>query len=120
MSATITANNGAGSTTPHFITLPYETAHTSRSVVHDLLGGGLAVSLVAPRPRSGELALLYVDEATANACRLLHLEESTFTLVESSRATVNMTYVVNGDLRVRLDMDGHAWVVTVGYQEVSP
>jgi hypothetical protein len=119
MSATITANNGAGSTTPHFITLPYETGHQSRSVVHDLLGGGLAVSLVTPRPRSGELQLLYVDEATANAGRLLHLQETTFTLTETSRATVNMTYVVDGEVRVTLDTDGHAWVVSIGYQEVT-
>lgn len=118
--ATITANNGAGSTTPHFITLPYDTANQSRSVVHDLIGGGIAVSLVTPRPRTGELALLYTDEASANAARLLHLQGTTFTLAEGSTPTVNMTYVVSGDLRVGLGMDGHGWIVTVGYQEVTP
>ena len=119
MSATITASNGAGSTVPHFITLPYDTGHQSRSVVHDLIGGGIAVSVVAPRPRSGELVLLYTDEGTANSARLLHLHETTFTLTETSTPTANMTYVVDGEVRVSLGVDGHAWMVSIGYQEVA-
>lgn len=119
MSATISAGNGAGTTTPHFITLPYETAWDSRNIVHDLIGGGIAVSLVGPRPRSGALDLLYLTEADAFAGARLHQERTTFTLVETDRASVSMTYVVSERVRVVLDVDGHAWVVTVGYQEVS-
>jgi hypothetical protein len=95
MSATITANNGAGTTTPHFITVPFETSWQSRNVVHDLIGGGLAVSLVEPRPRAGGLELLYLSEASAFAASALHQQESTFTLVESDRVYFTMTYVVD-------------------------
>jgi hypothetical protein len=118
MSATITANNGAGSTTPHFITVPFETSWASRNVVHDLIGGGLAVSLVEPRPRAGQLELLYLSEAAAFAATSLHQQESTFTLVESDRVYFTMTYVVDGAVTVHLDTDTHGWIVRVGYQEV--
>lgn len=121
MTATITASNGAGTTHPITVLSPYETARSSRNVIHDLIGGGIAVSLVGPRPRAGELALLYSTEADAHACVQLHGSETTFTLTETDRPTVSMSYVVDGDVTIALD-EGTLdhWVVTIGYQEVTP
>jgi hypothetical protein len=100
---------------------PWETAWRGRNIVHDLIGGGIAVSLVRPRPRAGSMVLLYDTETDAFAAAALHLEETTFVLTESDPASVSMTYVVDGDLRVSLDESSlRAWLVTVGYQEVSP
>jgi hypothetical protein len=31
-----------------------------------------------------------------------------------------MVYVVDGSVTVVLDGDAHTWIVTIGYQEVSP
>lgn len=121
MSATISAGNGAGTTSPLTILSPWETAWRSRNVIHDLVGGGIAVSLVTPRPRNGSMDLLYDTEAAAFAAAELHLQETTFTLTETDPASVSMTYVVDGDIRVRLDESSLlAWVVTVSYQEVIP
>jgi hypothetical protein len=121
MSVTITAANGAGSTTPITVLSPYETTRNSRNIVHDLVGGGIAVSLVAPRPRSGTLQLLYDDEVDANAALTLHAEETTFTLSETSVPSVSMQYVVEGDVRLALeDSTLLVWILNVGYQEVSP
>lgn len=120
MSATITANApGAGTTTPLTILSPYGAQIRSRNVVHDLIGGGISVSLVQPRPRAGELRLLYETEAAADAALRLHYQEATFTLVESDRPTLNMTYAVDGDLAIELDDQTlEVWIVTIGYQEI--
>lgn len=121
MSATISAANGAGTTSPLTILSPWETSWTARNVIHDLVGGDIAVSLVKPRPRSGELSLLYDSETAAFAAATLHLQETTFILTESDPASVSMTYVVDGDIRVALDDQTLlVWIVTIGYQEVSP
>ena len=123
MTATITADNGAGTTSPLTILSPWETAIQSRNVVHGLIGGGLVVSLVAPWPRAGEFQALYETEAAAFACVDLHKAESSFTLTETDRPHVGMTYVLaeGGGVRVALDDETlTAWVVTVDYQAVTP
>lgn len=121
MTSTITASNSAGTTSPTLV-LGYETTRESRNVVHDLIGGGIAVALIAPRPRSGELRLFYPVEADAWAALALHAEETTFALTDTDRPAVGMTYAV-GDGGVRLGLDEttrNHWVVTVSYQEVTP
>lgn len=119
MTSSIIANNGAGSTAPTLI-LGYETGRESRNVVHDLIGGGIAVALVAPRPRSGDLRLFYPAEADAWAALALHSHESTFSLTDSDRPGVGMTYVANGRIALALDDQTRTrWVVTVPYQEVT-
>jgi hypothetical protein len=121
MSATITAGDGSGTSSPLTVLSPWETRRTSRNVVHDLIGGGVAVALVAPRPRSGTMALLYPDEASAFACLELHTHETTFELVETDRPAVSMTYVLDGDgASVGLDPETlELFIVSVTYQEVE-
>jgi hypothetical protein len=120
MTATITATNGAGTTTPVTVLSPWATAWESRNVIHDLIGGGIAVSLVGPRPRAGEMELLYNTEAAAFASVALHREETTFTLTETDVSSVSMSYVVDGSVQARLDETTvRRWVVTIGYQEVG-
>ena len=121
MSATISATNGAGTTSPVSVLSPWAAQWTSRNVIHDLIGGGIAVALVAPRPRSGQMELLYQTEAEAFAGANLHREETSFALAETDTPHVSMTYVVDGTVDVRLDEDTLVlWIVTVGYQEVAP
>lgn len=121
MSVTISAGDGSGSTTPLTILSPYETTWSSRNVVHDLIGGGIAVSLVTPRPRSGELELLYETETDAFNAAALHRAETTFTLTDDGTPHVGMSYVVDGEIAVRLDEDTLvAWIVRIGYQEIIP
>lgn len=119
MSATITADDGSGSSSPITVLSPWATSQTSRNIVHDIIGGGLLVSLVSPRPRSGVYEALFDTEEEAFACITLHEAETTFTLAEPDRPHVGMTYVIDGALDVRLDdatLD--LWIVTIGYQAV--
>lgn len=118
MTSTITAGNGAGASSPTLI-LGYETSRANRNRIVDLVGGGIAAVLVAPRPRSGELELFYETEADAWASFALHGEETTFELVDTEIPAIGMTYVVNGDIGLALDEETRRrWVVTVRYQEV--
>ena len=121
MSATVTATNGAGAVTALSTLSPYATGRDSRNVVHDLIGGGIAVSLVPPRPRSGELALLFPDEASSTRCVDLHAIPTTFELVDTDEPSVGMIYVVDGRVTAELDEGTlEVWIVTVSYQEVMP
>lgn len=121
MSAIITATDASGTSTPLTVLSPWESGRTSRNIVHDLSGGAIAVSLVAPRPRSGTMDLLYPDETSAFAALDLHSHETSFTLTESDRPHVSMTYVISGDVRIRLDPDTlELFIVSVDYQEVEP
>lgn len=122
MTTTITADDASGTTTP-LLVLGYDTARQSRNIVHDLIGGGIAVALIAPRPRSGVLELLYSVEADAWAALALHARETTFTLVDTDVPDVNMSYLLNGtaDLGLSLDQDTRkVWVLAVPYQEIVP
>jgi hypothetical protein len=115
----ITANNGAGSTAPTVID-GYETERESRNVVHDLIGGGIAVTLILPRPRSGELTLHYATEVQAWGALALLSNESAYTLTDSDRPGVGMTFVVNGSVQLALDDDTRdTWTVSLPYQEIT-
>lgn len=120
MTATITATNGAGTVTPLMILSTYAATSGGRNVVHSLIGGGLAVSLVGSDPRSGTFDAFFTVEADAWACLALHREPTTFTLTDTDVPAVNMTYAVNGDVVIALDENtASVWTVSIGYQEVT-
>lgn len=120
MAAVITINDGSGLTTSPALILGYETSRESQNIIHDLIGGGIAVALIRPRPRSGTLELFYLTEADAKSSLDLHSSEASFTLSEPDRPTWAMTYVASGALTVKLDEEGRRrWTVSVDYQEVD-
>ncbi|PTT22611.1 hypothetical protein DBR36_01505 [Microbacterium sp. HMWF026] len=119
MASYITANNGAGTTAPTVID-GYSTERESRNVVHDLIGGGIATTLILPRPRSGELVLHYAAEVQAWGALALLSNESAYVLTDSERPGVGMVFVVNGNVQLALDDDTReTWTVTVPYQEIN-
>lgn len=117
---TITRTSDSATTVPDLVD-GYEASLSSRNVIHDLIGGDIAVTLVAPRPRSGTLALVYAVEADAWAGFNLHAVTDTFTIASDEVSAVDMTYVVDGDVQIALDEETRTvWVVSVGYQEITP
>ena len=118
MANLITANDGTSDTTAPTLVLGYQSEHESQNVVYDLIGGGIAVALIQPRPRSGTLDLFYPVEADAEECRTIHIRETTFQLI-TDRDSVGMVYVVAGRVRVSLDDETRDhWTVSVDYQEI--
>lgn len=120
MTTTITRVSDSATTSPDLV-LGYATDRAGRNIVHDLLGGdGIAVVLIAPRPRSGTLELFYTDEADAWAALELHTSTAdSFTLADTDRPAIGMAYVLDSS-GVSLALDEETrdhWVVSVNYQE---
>lgn len=119
MANLITANDGTSNSTSPTLVLGYEAEQESQNQVYDIIGGGIAVALIRPRPRSGTLELFYPDESDADDCRKLHARETSFQLI-TDRSTIAMTYVVSGRVRVALDDETRDhWTVSVDYQEIE-
>jgi hypothetical protein len=116
---TITADSGAGSTSPISILTPWAASWQSANVVHTLIGRDTAVSVTGARPRSGEFQALYDTEAEAFECVTLHRGATTFTLTDSGIPTVDMSYAIDGEVRLTLEADLRHWVVTIGYMRVE-
>lgn len=122
MTVTITRLSDGATTAPTMIVLPYEVTDESRNIETDLLSGDMAITLVAPRPGTGDLTLLYPDEASARAGQALHRGRSAFTLVDTENPTANMTYAL-GRSGTRLAVDTETqddWSLVVSYREVEP
>lgn len=114
---TITAASGGLTTSPIAVD-GYEATRTSRNIVHDLINGDVAVTLISPRLRSGRLRLVYGNAVDAVAALTLHEIETTFFLERDDLPGLNMTYVLDGDVSIAVDESRGAWVLTVGFQEV--
>jgi len=114
---TITAAAGGLTTSPVAVD-GYEATRASQNIVHDLISGDIAVTLISPRPRSGTLQLVYGNAADAFAAFTLHETETTFFLERDDLPALNMTYVLDGDLTITVDDSREAWVLAVGFQEV--
>lgn len=120
MTSLIAVNDGTEDVTSPVLVLGWETKRQSQNIIHDLIGGGIGVTLIRPRPRSGTLELLYTSEDDAAEALEFHGRETTFSLSDTDRSSVAMTYVVNGECGLALDRDTRdVWVVAVGYQEVE-
>lgn len=121
MATTITIQDGSDRTTSPLLILEYQTSRAGRSIIHDLISGDIAVTLIPGRPRSGALRLLYQAETDAVDALNLHSEEAAFRLTTDERDRISMSYVVAGDVTLTLDDDTRAlWALDVDYQEVTP
>lgn len=109
---------GPDSTQPILVT-GYEATRQGRSTVHDLIGGGIAVALATPRPRAGTLELLYADEDEAFHALNMHALETTFTMFDTDRAGVAMTYTAGTATITLDDTTRRMWLVKVDFQEVQ-
>lgn len=117
MAHTITATNGAGSVMPVAIE-GYSPTRESRNVIRDLLDGSLGVAYIKPRPRSGELRLLFDTRDGAVAAFDLHAEPTSF-LLTSGVTDIGMTYALDGALGWDQDAQSGQWFVVVGFQELA-
>lgn len=95
--------------------------YETRNKVHELLAGGVAVTFGGQPLRSGTLSLLFDSETAAQACLQMHLNGYVMQVVDSSAPTLDMTYVVSGNLGAeKVEDTTDAWLVNVDVQEVQP
>lgn len=94
------------------------TENEARSIVHEIPGSeDVAVTLRPAAPATGTLKLLFMDHASAEAARALHLSAHALT-VETDLDYLPDAYVPQGAIR-KLQQDSvKRWVLEVPYQEI--
>lgn len=95
--------------------------YETRNKVHELLAGGVAVTFRWQPLRSGTLSFLFASETAAQACLQMHLNGYVMQVADTSAPTLDMTYVVSGNLGAeKVEDTTDAWLVNVDVQEVQP
>nr|WP_315266028.1 hypothetical protein [Microbacterium lemovicicum] len=117
MTHTITASNGAGTSTPVAVE-NYGIRAESRSTFHDTLDGGLGLAYVPPRLASTTLSLVFTNSADAWACYNLHQASARFMLSSDETPEIAMTYAVSGSVEIVPDARAGLWRVSIDTQVV--
>jgi hypothetical protein len=118
MSTTI--SDGVTDVTPELVT-GYEASAEVRHRVHQIIGGGDSVSLVASSLRTGTLECLFPVKADAFALYALLIEPGTLSLADTDHPELDMPgFVVEGKVTIRLDdTTRDLWLVAFGFRAVS-
>lgn len=116
--ATIT--DGVTTITPT-VRLNASDAYESRNIVHELLGGGVAITFGGEPKRIGTLDLYFNSEASANTAYLFLKNGFVFQLADTDAATLDMTFVIAGTISRKWDGETlNSWLVSFDFQEVQP
>lgn len=104
-----------------YLRLNADQAITSRNVIHELLGGGVAVSFGGDTLTTTTLEMLFTSEAS---CLDAYTKLNTghiFQLTDYSKTSTSMYFVVAGSInREYLTDTDDTWQITVDVQEVTP
>jgi hypothetical protein len=116
-----TLTDGIETVVPMMV-LGWSGINANRTVIHPLIGSAEPdVTLRPSSTRTGTMAILCADEAEMIAVRDLHTEGAVLTLTEDVVVSLDMTYVVSGDVTWELDTTTRTrWTVTVPYTEITP
>lgn len=119
MATTITS--GATTITPALI-LGYDTDNAAQTVRHDIVGLATPSFTIAPdRARTGNLRCFFTSTAAAMAARTFLASKKVFVLASTEIPAIGMTFVRDGGMNLALDeTTGTSWILTIGYQEVTP
>lgn len=118
MSNTITS--GSYTLEPFAVT-GYDSARLSGNIVHQILGKSEPDITLRPAAlRTGTLNLAFDDETDSAEAVTAHATSTDPFTLTTALGTVDMTYVVAGDIRRTLDETRKVWTVAVSYQEINP
>jgi hypothetical protein len=120
--ATIISIVGSTTKIQPALVLGYESARSSRNIVHEVLGTGKVNVTFRPSPsRSGTLRMLFLTEQAAADAEYVHHQAYRFTLADVDRPSIAMSYVVKGDITRELDPQTRKlWTVNVPFVEYQP
>ena len=118
MATTIT--HGASTITP-ILVLGYGADRAANNIVHAIPGrSNPDVTLRPANLRTGTLELGFTSELESKDAADLHATGGVFTLSDTDRASVGMSYVASGRIsRALEDTTRGAWVISVDFQEVT-
>jgi hypothetical protein len=115
-----TITSDAGTFSPYLRLNATQTV-ASRNVIHELLGGGVAVTFGGNSPATTTLELIFTSEADSLDAYTQLNEGHVFELTDYSKTTTSAFFVVAGNIeRQYLTQTADTWQITVDIQEVVP
>lgn len=94
---------------------------SSRNTVHELLGGGVAVTFGGDSPATTTLEMLFTSEADSLDAYTKLNTGHVFQLTDYSKTSTSMYFVVAGSIdREYLTDTEDTWTISVDVQEVTP
>lgn len=115
-----TISNGSSTITPT-LRMTASSTLASRNKVHELMGGGVAVSFGSQPLRTATLELFFATEGAAATAETFHRDGYVFQITDAEVSSMNMYYTVAGRIERELDKEtGRRWVVKIDVQEVLP
>lgn len=113
-----TISDGVTTITPP-ARLTVEEEYASRNKVHELLGGGVAVTFGEFPLRTGTLSMFFDDETESKTAYEFFKNGFVFELTDTDVPTSNMFFVVAGVItRTKVEELRNAWILAVDVQEV--
>lgn len=104
-----------------YLRLNAEQSIPSRNIIHELLGGGVAVTFGGDTLTTTGLEMLFTSEADSLDAYTKLNTGHIFQLTDYSKATTSMYFVVAGTItREYLTETDDTWRITVDVQEVTP
>lgn len=115
----VTVTSAGGSFTPLLRLTANETL-TSANVIHQLLGGSIAVTFGEPAKPTTTYDFVFDNETDAYAAFNLLNTGTVFDLVDTDKATTSETFVVAGSVSREYQTDTRDfWIVTVDVQTLD-
>lgn len=110
----------AGSFSP-LMRISAEETIASRNVIHELLGGGVAVTFGSDSLATSTLEMVFDSEAS---CLEAYTQLNTghvFELTDYSKTSTSMFFVVSGSMQREFIIESSdTWTLTVDIQQVEP
>jgi hypothetical protein len=117
---TISLTQGATILYPEIVT-GYDTTRKSSSTLHKVIGrGDPDVTLGSISTRSGTLEIWCSSYLVALDVEGLHTRTGVVVLADTLAPGKDMSYVVDGEVRVSPEMGTSRWLVSIAYAEVLP
>lgn len=101
------------------LVLGYDVAQASRNIVHQLIDGPVAATLLPASTRQGTLKLFFIDAATADTARIAHTAATAWDLADTDQPQEATRYVVDGQVRKYQTDNRLRWVLEVPYRELT-
>lgn len=104
-----------------YLRLNADLSTPTRNVVHELLGGGVAVTFGGDTLATTSLEMLFTSEADSVDAYTKLNTGHIFQLTDYSKTSTSMYFVVAGSIaRQYLTDTDDTWLITVDVQEVTP
>jgi hypothetical protein len=93
----------------------------SRNVIHELLGGGVAVTFGGSPLATSSLEMVFTSEADCLDAYTQLITGHVFELTDYSKTSTSMFFVVSGNIQREFVIESNdTWTITVDIQQVEP